>query len=327
MIFYAAGVSVAPGPLEELIVAKHARRLFTYFHHRPGAMGEKDITWWLTAMREGRGGAPRKHLLDSGAYSAWKNGLTIKVDDYAAYVLSMPRGMFSAVVNLDVIPGEPGHVPSQTDIDRSAEIGWENYAALKRALGDRYTVLHVYHQGEHLKWLRKLMDESPYFGVSPDNSKRTNEKMAWLDTLMPTLTDARGTPLRKFHGFGVTAMQIIDRYPWYSIDSTSWRQWAMYGMIFYTPSSAHQRVTMRRVAISDKNPQRPQAGSWHYDRLAPDAQRTIRRHVESKGYTFDDLRTSLLQRDHYNLQAFIDFFAEQPDTRFAHASAAGEGLL
>jgi|SRR5262252_6628889 len=39
---------------------------------------------------------------------------------------------------------------------------------------------------------------------------------------MKYVTDDKGWPLRKLHGFGVGALELIQRYPWYSVDSTSW---------------------------------------------------------------------------------------------------------
>ena len=308
MIFYAAAVSVAPGPLEELICAKRGRRLFTFFHHRSGQMGAKDIAWWSAAVAAKK--TERVHLLDSGAYSAWKAESAIDLDEYVQYIQTAPP-LFKYVVNVDVIPGSWGEIPSQAEIDKSAERGWENYWYLCKKLAPlKITPLHTYHQGESTRWLTKLMDEAGYFCVSPANDRTASQKAAWLDEIMPMLTDAKGRPIRKWHGLGVTTLSLIRRYPWYSVDSTTWRQMARFGIVVY-PDMAKQFLT--RIDISDLSPRRAEAGSWHYDRLAPAEQDRVRAFIEAQGCSVDVLRTSLLERDKYNLSAFYTFFENWVD--------------
>lgn len=43
---------------------------------------------------------------------------------------------------------------------------------------------------------------------------------AWLDNCFSIITKKK--PLIKIHGFGVNAFWIWERYPFYSVDATSW---------------------------------------------------------------------------------------------------------
>ncbi len=73
-------------------------------------------------------------MLDSGAFSAWDSGAVVTLEEYAAFVTKYST-FFDWIVNLDVIPGQPGRRPSPAEIDESAEIGWKHFYELKRALG------------------------------------------------------------------------------------------------------------------------------------------------------------------------------------------------
>jgi hypothetical protein len=72
-------------------------------------------------------------MLDSGAYSVWKQGKPIDLQDYVDFIIKY-KDVWTTVVNLDVIPGKRDRIPTAGDIERSAEEGWENYYELKKAL-------------------------------------------------------------------------------------------------------------------------------------------------------------------------------------------------
>jgi len=167
-------------------------------------------------------GTDLKLMLDSGAYTAWKQGTPIKLKDYIDFILET-KDVWTTVVNLDMIPGKPNQPVTPAEAERAAEIGWENYLQLKEALAPYgITPLHVFHRGENFKWLEKLVKESEYIGLAPKTDGGTAVKMTWLDRCMKYVTDDKGWPIRKLHGFAITAPELIRRFPWYSVDSASW---------------------------------------------------------------------------------------------------------
>lgn len=239
-------------------------------------------------------------FLDSGAYSAWSRGAVIDIDEYARYVLDRP-GVFQVVANLDVIPGAWGVVPTQAQIDESASRGWENYYYLEKKLAPAgVTPMHIFHQGEDFKWLRKLMDEAEYFGVSPGNDRTTKQKIEWLDQVFQVLTDAQGRPLRKTHGFGVTALEILFRFPWASCDSTSWVLTGRFGAVFVPLGDKVHKVT-----FSDRSPRVADAGQ-HFTTFTTPEQRAILGYIEQKGFTPDQLAIDYIARDSLNIEFFVD---------------------
>ncbi len=157
-------------------------------------------------------------MLDSGAYTAWRKGKEISIEAYAEFIhsLNLPRVDTVYVVNLDVIPGNPGVQITSDQVEESAELSLRNCLRLKQ-LG--IISMPVYHQGERLYWLDKIAEEFDYCGVSPANDKTPGQRLAWCDWVFDHM--ATRYPLLKSHGFGVTTIGLMKRYPWYSCDSAT----------------------------------------------------------------------------------------------------------
>jgi hypothetical protein len=167
-------------------------------------------------------------MLDSGAFSAWNVGREIDLDHYIAYIKANIEHV-SCYVNLDVIPGAFGVTPSPTEVEESAEKGWAN---MLRMEAEGLKPIPVFHMGEQFKWLRRMVEHGcPYIGISPANDRTTDKKRVWLDRVFSEITDEQGWPVVKTHAFGVTAIDLLIRYPWYSADSTTWIMIAARGKI------------------------------------------------------------------------------------------------
>jgi hypothetical protein len=113
---------------------------------------------------------PKRIIIDSGAFSVWSNGGVIDIDDYADFCVSLKtilsKNIELNIVNLDVLPGKWGFVPSKKEIDDSAEKGWQNMLYLE---SKGLKVIHVFHQHEDWAILDKLTAHSDYIGISPAN--------------------------------------------------------------------------------------------------------------------------------------------------------------
>lgn len=160
-----------------------------------------------------------KIMLDSGAYSAWKSKASIDIDEYAIFIKQNIE-YIESYVNLDCIPGSFGVIPDAAEVERSAAVSWENLIHLQSYDLDP---VPVFHMGERFFWLQKMIDHGcEYIGISPANDRTTYQKRLWLDRVFELITDSHGLPIVKTHAFGVTAASLINKYPWYSVDSASW---------------------------------------------------------------------------------------------------------
>ncbi len=144
---------------------------------------------------------PKRIILDSGAFSVWSKGDVLSLEDYANFCVGfkslLPKEIELNVVNLDVLPGTWGHVPSKEQIAESAEKGWQNMLYLE-SLGLK--VIHVFHQHEDFAILDKLKAHSDYIGISPANDVSMKQKLDWLNKVFLNIKDTTKT-----HGFAVTS--------------------------------------------------------------------------------------------------------------------------
>lgn len=190
------------------------------------------------------GYCPKSFTLDSGAFSVWANGKTIDIEAYKRFAKelrqALPLECELNVVNLDVLPGKFGQMPTQEEREQSAIDGWNNMLQLE---SEGLKVIHVYHQHENLEWLDKLRSHSDYIGVSPANDVSMQQKLKFMDSVYAKVKNTIKT-----HGFAVTSTDQLYRYPLYSCDSSSWTSPARFGRI---PIFC-DNLSMKSVIYKDK---------------------------------------------------------------------------
>lgn len=199
-------------------------------------------------------------MIDSGAFSAWRRGAVIDIDQYADF-LHQNIELIDYYVNLDVIPGEFGRVPSQAEVDASANASWENFLHLR---GRGLESIPVFHQGEDFKWLETMLVAGcKYVGISPANDRTTKEKKLWLDRVFAVIPKGPGGyPLVKTHAFGMTSTYLIFRYPWFSVDSSSWAITAGMGNILLPGRSLSKPPLAVKITRAESKSQHSDKDYW-----------------------------------------------------------------
>ena len=231
----------------------------------------------------------KKLIMDSGAFSVWNKGLVIDFHTYVDYCLKH-LDKITYVVNLDVIPASPGQkIISQEEIERSASLGYRNARKMVAAGIPREKLIHVFHQNENFKWLKRMVKDFPYIGLSPANDRNTAEKKQWLDQCMPYVTDQDGFPIVKFHGFAVTAHALMMRYPWFSVDSATWCTEAGRGIIYIPPykdGKYRYDVMPIRLRIGFNSPK--EQTKEHFFNHSPIQKELVHQYLNHKGYVFGE---------------------------------------
>ncbi len=231
-------------------------------------------------------------MLDSGAFSAWTQDVSIDLDAYIAYILENIEHL-DYVVNLDVIPGWPNKRLTPEDIKDSATKGWRNYLHMINSGVPEEKIIHVFHQGENFVWLKRMLNRGmKYIGLSPANDKTTDQKIAWLDECMDYVTDDKGYPIVKFHGFGVTAHRLMFRYPWRSIDSNRWMIESAMGKIFVPVFRRGQYDYFKKphlISISTTSPNTNDKGK-HFFTLSERERAVILDYIHSQGFVLGKSR-------------------------------------
>jgi len=224
-------------------------------------------------------------FLDSGAFSAFTKGIKVDIKAYCRYIKE----------NADIIKCIDGNVcASVLDAIGDAQGTYNNQMEMEK-LGVR--PLPCFHYGEDLRyldWYVKNYDHITLGGMVPIS---TPQLLMWLDRVWEKhLTDGAGRPLLKVHAFGVTTPVLMKRYPWYSVDSSSWVQMAATGNIL---------VNERALSVSDRSPSRKLANQ-HFDNMCQEHQDAISKIVEVRGYTIERLAVEYISRWVYNLNAYTE---------------------
>jgi len=180
-----------------------------------------------------------KLMIDSGAFSAKTSQINLRpelicdqdyLDEYIQFCLNN-MDWIEYFVNLDVIPIDPSYCPIKKDGKKTAEEGWRNYWYMVDQGVPKEKLVHVFHRDEPFEYLEKMVQNIPYIGLSPGQTRTRKNKIKWLDKCMQVICDRRGYPKVKFHGFAVTSVPLMCRYPWYSVDSSAWLQISNQGLV------------------------------------------------------------------------------------------------
>lgn len=286
MNIWFAGISPAPEQTEHKLDDK--RRLFSYFDCAPGGR-------MVNLIKERLVKGKLEIFLDSGAFSAWSKGVEINIDEYIQFIKDNEE-FIEVYANLDVIG--------------DAEATYKNQKYME---SKGLKPLPCYHIGEPIEYLFRYLQEGyDYIALGGMVSKTTQSQLVhWLDTLFSKhLTDAKGYPTVKIHGFGITSLKLLLRYPWYSVDSTSWVKTGRFGAVFIpvrnkTGGGYDYSKVPHKVMISDKSPK--QTEDWqHYSTVPKMVRDFFDAYLTSKGYTPEELAEDYKKRDEINIMYFLD---------------------
>lgn len=244
-------------------------------------------------------------LLDSGAYSAWTSRKEVDLDEYCIFIRDNIDHI-DAYAALDVIPGVKGRTPTPEEVEESASKGWDNLLYMRDVWG--LDPIPVLHQGESFKWLDRMLEAGcGYIGLSPRIMNPTPIKQQWLDSVWKRLVDADGRAIVKTHGFGMNALPLLFRYPWYTVDASTWVKRAMYGKVLMPHTNKHTGAwdfskVPRDVRVSDKAPK--DAPDLIHRHGAAEQARIIK-WIEEAGQTFEQCRgDNWYARAHVNAYFF-----------------------
>lgn len=161
--------------------------------------------WTLKTRRELKIEKPfvKRFFLDSGAFSAWSKGATIDLDRYIGFIKRF-KPQIDVYANLDNI----------TNVNETEE-------NQKKMEGVGLRPLPVFHYGEPFKILEKLLDKYEYIALGGMVPIPTIKLDPWLCTCFEKICNKDGTAGRKVHGFGLTTVSLIKKYPFWSVDSVS----------------------------------------------------------------------------------------------------------
>lgn len=217
-------------------------------------------------------------FLDSGAFSAFTLGKTIDLNAYCKFIRDWSDIIDCASV-LDGI-GDPLKT-------------YQNQCLMEQ---NGVQALPCFHWGEDERYLEYYIERYPYITLGGMVPHSTQENRQWLDHIWSRyLCDSSGHARLKVHGFGMTSIPLMTRYPWYSVDSSSWVQIAFRGAIILPEFGA--------VHLSSNSPARKEEGT-HLDNFTPLQRDALVAIIRNRGFDPERLANVYISRWVFNLQTF-----------------------
>tara|TARA_R100000700_G_C3133189_1_gene117583 strand:- start:108 stop:845 length:738 start_codon:yes stop_codon:yes gene_type:complete len=154
----------------------------------------------------------KNFMLDSGGFSAYTRGIVIDINDYIGFVIKN-KNIISDYFVLDDI----------TDYKKTMEN--QKYMETKGL-----TPIPCYHTGEPLSVLEYYCKNYDYISLGDlvPYARSKKKLIQILDNCFSVIS--KYFPI-KVHGLGMTNKTILEKYPFYSVDSTSWLEGARSGKI------------------------------------------------------------------------------------------------
>lgn len=225
-----------------------------------------------------------KVFLDSGAFSAWTLGATIDLTEYCNYI----KANKASIIDEDGIL-----LASVLDGIGDAQLTYQNQVAME-AQGAQ--PLPCFHFGEDERYLDYYASKYPYITIGGCVGRTQRDLFTWLDRIWSRhLMDRSGKPRCKVHGFGITSIPIMERYPWHSCDSSSWIQTASFGAITFPGYGS--------LHVSKDSPSRHDRGA-HLSSLTDVERSRVVDTLKSQGFDPDYIIDHYLGRFTYNLFAY-----------------------
>jgi len=208
-------------------------------------------------------------MLDSGAFSAFSGGAIINLSDYISFIKTNEK-FIDFYINLDVIGDQ--------------EACWKNQETMEK---EGLNPLPVYHIQDDLSYLEKCMSYNYFCIGGMAVGFTTEQRLVFFDRCFSIIcNNPQGIPTHKVHGLGMTSLQLMLRYPWYSVDSTSWVLTGRFGSV-YVPKKRNgvylYDENTWKVGVSNRSPRVKEEGR-HFNSFTEMEQNHIREYFSEKGY-------------------------------------------
>lgn len=238
-----------------------------------------------------------KFFIDSGAYSIARSGREVSLEEYISFINSTTKPEVFA--SLDAIPFP--ELNSKTAIECSKQ-SWNNYLETVHNVREenKHKILPVYHFGEPLDYLETILNTEidgkliPYMGLGGGNAGEFKRNVMYYSKVFDIISKSKN-PNIKVHAFGMTVPTLLEMFPFYSADSTTWLMTAVNGSIILD-----NRVM---VNISSRSKHKP-GNLWN---MSKDAQEPIIKMIEEKGFNAEELAEDYLLRELFNFKFFMNW--------------------
>lgn len=261
----------------------NAYRLFT-FADKP------KLDDWLVSSYTG------KIFMDSGAYSVRNSNVQLDpLELYIEYINTHER--VNVYAQLDEIPTPC--INSETT-KKSSENTWSNYLHMIEEVKPEYKdkLIPVYHFGEPISYLETILNTEidghliPYIALGGGNAGKFKRNIEYYSNVFNVIKKSKN-PNVKVHAFGMTVLKLLEMFPFYSADSTTWLKLGVNGSIM--------TYTFGDVYVSDR---KKVNGVYDFTR---DEKFRLQQELEEHGFTLEEVQSDYKKRLIYNIDYFYNW--------------------
>lgn len=231
-----------------------------------------------------------KTFLDSGAFTAWTKGTVVDVDEYIEFVNKYDKGL-EYFMQVDAIPGKRGYEPTAEERRLANEETWQNFLYMHKRVKSPHKLVPVFHVGSNLQLLHKMLDFRPKIEVLAlgNTVGRTQvEKAAKIGAAFEEIKRS-SYPDIKVHVLGVQDFNIIEKFPMYSADASSWIMASANGAIM---------TDFGPVLVSEKSTEK----KTHFVNLSKPVQDRILEYIDRYGFNMKELSKEYKKRTLFNIK-------------------------
>lgn len=172
-------------------------------------------------------------LIDSGAFTAFNTGKIISLKEYCDWII---KNKVKLYVGLDDIK-DPDKTMANMKIMRKMGLN----------------PIPTYHYGEDISYLKAYCEEYDYIAIGGLVPIK-NKKNSMINFLNKCFKEAKG---KKLHALGVNNYELMLRYPFYSVDATSWHNPVRWGQNFHFEKGKllrtnHMKKTLDKVKSKEE---------------------------------------------------------------------------
>ena len=242
--------------------------------------------------------APNSNIfMDSGAFSVHHSGAVINLDEYIDFINNNSR--VTVWAQLDEIPFP---VLNSYTAEKSGRVSWERYLYMMDKVKDEYRdkVIPIYHYGESYDTLRRILNTevhgriAPYIGIGGRHGVSKAAHYDYYKNIFKIIKDSKN-PNVKIHAFGMTMLDMLEQFPFYSADSTTWLMLGVNGNI--------QTKSCGTVCVSDRQ-KHDKKSAYH---LNGHLRQMLDDELAEMGYTLDDVATDYKKRLIFNVHYFNEW--------------------
>jgi hypothetical protein len=159
--------------------------------------------------------------------------------------------------------------------------------------------LPCFHYGEPYEYLQYYTEQYNYVGLGMATA--VSRTIPFLtECFSKYICDRFGMPKVRVHGYGISSIEIILQFPFYSVDSTAWMIIGRYGLILVPRRRNGQWVYTQnpyKVAVSTRSPRRKTNGK-HIDNMSYMERKMVLDYIHEKGFSLGKSDFKLVDKDY-----------------------------